>query len=376
MARRGWHITVCSAYPADDRVEVLDRAEDHRGVHIRRCGLRLHLKKSLAHRAASYASYLWGSFFRLLRAGRNDLLFGVTNPPFAAIVLAVLKSLTGRPFTYMFLDLHPEGLVALGDLRADAPLVKLWVSLNRWAYRKADAIAVLGRDMRPLLKTIYGIPDERVEYIPHWSAVEAGQPLPFERSPFVERLGLQGKFVVQYSGNMGIWHDMDTFVRAAARLRHRDDIRFLFIGGGIRRSGAEDLARALDASNIVWRPFVPLEQLDDSLACCHVSLVSLRAGLAGVAVPCKVYGILASGRAIIAQVPRDSEVAYTIDDHRCGILVEPGDVDGLVSAIERLAADRATTLEMGARAFAAYAARYTVRQAADAFEAFFSKARS
>ena len=94
--------------------------------------------------------------------------------------------------------------------------------------------------------------------------------------------------MVQYSGNMGLWHDIENFVLAAKRLEEKPHIQFVFIGGGRRRNQAELLASELGCANIQWHDFVKLEDLSESLAACHVSLISLRAGLEGVAVPCKL----------------------------------------------------------------------------------------
>ena len=112
---------------------------------------------------------------------------------------------------------------------------------------------------------------------------------------------------------------------------------------------------------------MPLEQLRESLSTCHVALISLREGFEGVAVPSKLYGILASGRAIIAHVPRESEVAYVVEEERCGLVVDPGDADGVRTAILDLAADPERVQEMGERAFEAYCTKYRQEQAIRAF---------
>ncbi|MBV9281465.1 MAG: glycosyltransferase, partial [Chloroflexi bacterium] len=109
------------------------------------------------------------------------------------------------------------------------------------------------------------------------------------------------------------------------------------------------------------------DQLGETLASCDLALISMRAGLEGVAVPSKLYGILASGRPILAQVPRESEVAYAVEEEQCGIVVDPGDVDGLVEAIRALAADTDLLSRMGANALSAYRSKYTIDRAAVSF---------
>ena len=108
--------------------------------------------------------------------------------------------------------------------------------------------------------------------------------------------------------------------------------------------------------------------MDDSLACCHAAIVSQRAGLEGVAVPSKLYGILASGRAVLAQVPDTSETARVVRERACGLVIRPGDAAALVAAIRRMRDDPVTTGQMGRLAAEASATQYTLAAAADKFE--------
>jgi len=168
---------------------------------------------------------------------------------------------------------------------------------------------------------------------------------------------------VQYSGNMGLWHDIDTIVRAADRLAGDDQVHFLMIGGGIRSGRAKRLAAELGLSNMTWIPFRAREALSDSLACCHVALISQRAGLVGSMVPCKLYGILESGRAVIAIVPPGSEVAQVVAEEACGRVVAPEDVEGIVSAIRDLQQDPRALRVMGLNGLDAARNRYSLAAA-------------
>lgn len=199
-------------------------------------------------------------------------------------------------------------------------------------------------------------------------------PLAIRESKFWQSWGLEDKFVVQYSGNMGLWHDMETFVHAAALLKSERDIQFIFIGGGMREGSAKAMAAELGCGNIVWKPFVALEELAHSLSACHVSLLSLKNHLKGVAVPCKFYGILASGRPVLALVPTHSEIDIAIREHQCGEVIKPGDAPRLAETILRLRDDAMRVKQLSANAFAAYEGYYTADQAEQAFERLLNSA--
>lgn len=374
VVKEGMEIEVLCGYPpmAQKEKNTIPAQENLNGIKIVRCGLPIRTKSNLWLRGLSYGAFLLHTGWKLLFSSAKTEIFAVTNPPFLAHLLYLIFLIKRNTYSYMFLDLHPEGLIALESLSSNTLLVRLWKKLNHLAYHKARKLAVLGRDMIPLLQENYQLAAEQFSYIPHWSGAAIPFPIPFTESTYAKKLNLQSKFVVQYSGNMGLWHDIDIFVRVAEELKAVTEIQFLFIGNGIRRTQAENLAKEKQLSNILWLDFVPQSELKQSLACCHVALISLREKLEGVAVPSKLYGILASGRAILAQVPQSSEIALVVEEEECGKVIPPQDVDALSQAIRELARSPKTALQMGENGFRAYQQKYTLQQATKNFLTFFS----
>jgi colanic acid biosynthesis glycosyl transferase WcaI len=353
-------ITVLCGFPSGIDKQAVDHYENFNGIDIYRCGITIDSKAGLLQRIISYEFYLIHAAWKLIFIKGKDIIIGVTNPPFLSILLMVVSMITGCGYYFIVHDVYPEGLVAVGKLREQSFITKSWRKLNRYSYQKAVKLIALGRDMKELLIQNYGIESKKIEYIPNWNITPTTLPIPFEKNDLAREWGIQKKFVVQYSGNMGLWHDIDTFILAAAQLQANSNIQFLFIGNGIRKQKAFQLAQELKITNIIWMDFVSKEQLSTSLTCAHVALISLNTGLEGIAVPSKLYGILGAGRAILAQVPAKSEIAYTINEEECGFVVSPGDVDGLVNRIRQLESDRDLTSTMGARSFQAYKSKYTI----------------
>lgn len=360
-------IRVYCGFPSQGNTR-LPRYEQKAGIHIHRIGPRLNLKRNMLFRLISYLGYSTGLLFHLWRSGPETTVLSTSNPPFNPWLCSSMKALRGFRYYHFSLDLFPEGLEALGNLKKRGLLAGLWRGLNRPAYRNADGMPVLGRDMATLLRETYNLSAEKTTYIPHWSPVDPNQQPPsFESSLYTKKLGLQNKFVVQYSGNMGVWHDMNILVRAAAALKKEKHIQFLFIGNGIRAGEAKQLALELGADNILWHDFVPIEDLAQSLACAHLSIVSLREGLTGIAVPCKYYGILLSGRAVLAQVPGDSEIALSIRESGCGYHITPGDLEELIETIRKAAADPSGVAKKGRKAYELGAGPYSLETAVQRF---------
>ncbi len=362
-----YKVIVISGFPAESKSK-LPAYEKVFGIDIYRCGMNIPLKKSYFHRAVAYLSFLLHASWKLLFLKNKDVVFGVTNPPFLLLFLSWVSRIGRFDFQYMLLDVYPEGLIRLGKIKEKSLAGRIWKYLNRRAYERAKDLIVLGRDMSLILKDDYQLGAETIHYIPHWSAAEISEPICFENNPLAKELEIENKFVVQYSGNMGVWHDINIFVRLADALRNEDEIHFLFIGDGIKRRDAEKISYSLETPNITWLGFQPQEYLPISLTCCHIALISQLSGLEGVAVPCKLYGVMASGRAIMAQVPAKSEVAMVVKEDNCGFHVNPGDLDGLIKAILYAKSNRDMVAEMGRNAFDAYQSKYTLSKAFENFK--------
>ena len=374
LARDGTHITALTGFPTKDDpslVSSLPRRDIKDGVEIVRCGWRLAGKQGLSTRALAYGSFLLHAGWHLVRHYRHARVVGGTDPPFTAAALWLLSGIGRFKYETILLDAYPDGLVALGTLQDRSFLVRAWRALNVRAYHGASAVIVIGRDMIDLLHDRYGVEQNRITYIPHWGPIEV-EVSESDRRQLLARLGIASKFVVQYSGNMGLWHDMDALVKVADHLRDDQRIHFLFIGKGRRRAGAESLAHQLGLTNITWLDFVPREELGATLAACDAAFISQRSGLEGIAVPSKLYGILATGRPVLAMVPTRSEVAWTVSEEGCGYVLDPGDSAGMAEAIQRLVESPDLVTEMGRRARAAYRQKYTLAHATSAFHRLWS----
>jgi glycosyltransferase involved in cell wall biosynthesis len=142
------------------------------------------------------------------------------------------------------------------------------------------------------------------------------------------------------------------------RLRDDDRIRFAFVGGGKRMDELERFAERKHLPNFLRLPYFPREQLSDALAMGDAHLVTLRDEMAGVAVPCKTYGIMAAGRPVLYVGPEDSDTARHIRSGGAGIVFGSRDGSALAATIAELAEDRARADSLGSAARAHFIAAH------------------
>ncbi len=368
LADRGFAVEALAGQPAyHDRGGKLARLLEKSGVRVRRVWSTRLDKNTAIGRILNTATFTLSAFSACLFRKRPALLVAVTNPPLLIWTAAAVGWVRRIPVILVIHDVYPQIAVELGRLRRDGWIARLWRAINRWSYRRAEAVVVLGRDMEEKIAGEIGGDRARIRRIPNWADPDLVAPRPRAGHPLLRKMGIGGnRFVVQYSGNIGRFHEIDTILDAA-RLLEGEDFLFLFIGDGARRP---DIEKAMQGPGSIVKhlPFQPKERLGEILTACDAGLVTLRGGLTGLAVPSKLYGILAAGRPVVAVVPGDSETARVVRESDCGWIVPPGDSQGLASLLRRLKDDPAGTERRGRRARDLFESRYTLRHAADAWE--------
>jgi glycosyltransferase involved in cell wall biosynthesis len=220
------------------------------------------------------------------------------------------------------MDLHPDAEVATGMLEEDRVPARLLHALNDAGYRNADFVVDLGTHMKRRIRQ-KEVPDDRLHTIPVWNKKEEIYPISHDDNPLRGDLGLAGTFVVMYSGNAGRAHRFEEVLAVMKRLDGHPDIEFVFVGEGPQKERIETFAETHDLSNFRYLPYFPREDLKYSLPMADVHLMTLREEMAGIAVPGKLYGIMAAGRPALMVGPEASESGETIRGYDAGHVVDP-----------------------------------------------------
>jgi colanic acid biosynthesis glycosyl transferase WcaI len=301
-------------------------------------------KRRLPLRLLNLGTYYMLAATAAFRREPPDVVIAETDPPLLGALGAMLKRRWGCRFVYNVRDLYPDIARVNGGVRSRA-LLEILERGNRMAYRWADRIVVLGDDMSRRIAA-KGVPPERIEVVPDW--VDCGRIRPLESNPLRREFG--DKFVVMYSGNIGLSQRLETVLEAADELRDDPRIVFVMVGEGARKRWLMERAGRLGLPNLLFLPYRPREQLAESLGAADLHLIPLSPGTAGCLVPSKIYGILAAARPFVAIMEEDAEIARLARDERIGFVSAPGDGAGLARAVLRAIAAPAELKRMGERA--------------------------
>ncbi len=349
----------------------LPRNETIAGVHVHRVARSLFGKAGNVGRAIDFVLFYVAATWRAFRVTRPDVVVCFTTPPLIALVGVLLQAARRCRYVYWIMDLYPDLAVTCGVLREGGLLTRLFDRISLLCIRRADRVVVLGRCMRDRVTGKHAddprVDPSRVIHIGVWSDQDEVRPIPRESNPYRDEWQLGGRFVVMYSGNFGIGHDFSTMLGAVERLRDDDRVLFAFVGDGKRKAEVERSVRDRKLTNVVIFGYQPRERLHASLSCADVHLVTLREGLEGCIVPCKLFGAMAAGRPTIFIGHPSSEIARVLVDHECGVTVREGDVDSLVAAIRGLLDDPSRATGLGERARAAMRDAYDRHHACEAW---------
>ncbi len=365
LAEKGIEVEVWAAHPSYTELKRQPRNLEYKGIKIHFLQSTNFSKNSLPGRILNILTFTLSAGLKMLFSRDNPPVWTHTTPPFLGILLSFICYVKKRKFVFILLDIFPEGLARLKKVSKRNPFIHLWHWLFIKSLIKSEKIIVIGRDMNQLIGAICKECQNKTEYIPLWQDDNLIFPIEFQENKFITDNGLNNKFVVQYSGNMGLWNELKTIGRAVKK--NIENVEFIIVGGGLRKKELIDEFSVEDQQNVMILPFQPNENFNNILSASHVHLVTLMENLEGIAVPSKIYGILASGRPVIAMVPEYSEIAYIVKEENCGFVIDPDDLDGLINAIYMLKSDETFMKQLGLNSRRAFEKKYTVRIIAERY---------
>jgi glycosyltransferase involved in cell wall biosynthesis len=339
LTKHGIGIKVITGQPTQNvetKGEIL-RRETYCGIDIWRVNyLRLNKQKRLG-RIIGYLSFFLAVIWKIPSVGKFDDVLIVSNPPILPLVGHCLKKIKKIQFTYLLHDLYPDVAILMGATLKNSLFSRIMNWVQGKVFLSTDNIVVLGRDAKLLLEE-KGVSPEKIKVITNWADKEI-----IDRRTgidLVETLGFKNRFVIMYTGNLGLFYDFHTIIHVMEKLKDIQNLLLVFIGEGGNKEPMQQLVKEKGLNNIKFFPFQPKENYGDLLNVADILLVTLAKGLEGISVPSKTYGYLAAGKPILAVVPKESEIGLLVVEDSCGLRVDPKNIDELEDAIRRLYFDK------------------------------------
>ncbi|AFH65301.1 glycosyltransferase family 4 protein [Paenibacillus caseinilyticus] len=349
-------ITVIAAQPgyAGQKSEVAERfATDYlENIRIVRIKLPVLDKSSKWSRLRYITSYFFLATWAMLMEKKTDIVYTISSPPILGGLIGTIgKVLKRTKHVYNIQDFNPEQAEAVSFTKMKW-MYSLARGLDNLNCKLADHIITVGRDMQETLAKRFGyrgVPDNSV--INNWTEENEIVPLTKDHPQvraFLEENGLTDRFIVMYSGNLGLYYDLENIITVTKHFADDERVAFVFIGEGAVKGRMQQFVKEQGLKNVLFLPYQPKDYIRYSLNAADVHLVVNQKGIKGVSVPSKIYGVMASGKPILGVLENGSEAHRLIMESESGYVVEPQDYRGITACIEAMAAtDSAELRRMG-----------------------------
>lgn len=364
LVQQGIEITVLTALPSYPRGRIYEgysgwlQHEYLDGVRVIRTAIYPTQSARLLPRLLSYFSFIFSSLLvGIWQIKEADFVLTESPPLFLGIAGFVLSGWLKARWIFNVSDLWPESVVELGLIGRDSLSYKMGSVLESFFYNKACVITCQSRTILENIQARF--PGTHTYHLPNGVDTEFFQghddQLPAEY------------FQIIYAGLHGLAQGLDQILLAAQKLQLTEDIGFTFIGDGPEKQKLMQLSKDLGLKNTRFLDPISKKQIPEFLQNAQAIIVPLKIQLTG-AVPSKLYEAMAMGKPVI--LIAESEAAKIVSDAKCGMVVHPGDINGLVSAIRYLKDHPTESRQMGERGRSAAIRNHDRKRITDNFARF------
>jgi glycosyltransferase involved in cell wall biosynthesis len=315
------------------------------GIRIRSVRVPYSNYMGYGKRMLSFATFVLGATWLAATAGRHDVVFATSTPLTVGVPGWIAAALHRTPFVFEVRDLWPEAAIQMGALKRSGLIARFSKTLERFLYRRAVHVVALSPGMAEGV-VAEGIDPERVHVVPNSSDLDLFTP--GDKDPeLVERLGIDGRFVIGYAGAIGPSNALEDNVPHAARVlsaRGRDDIAFVIVGDGKSLPLLKERCRGLE--NVILVGPMPKAEIPRFTRTADALMVLFAdKPILATNSPNKFFDGLAAGRPLL--VNSDGWTRDLVQDNECGLYFEAGNGNALAEAVQRLADDTPLRLRMG-----------------------------
>jgi len=327
--------------------------EEYGGVKVIRVKVPEVNKLSKKSRLLHILAYFFRSIAATFRTPRVDYVMAGSQPPILGGLLGVagkwINLLRGKraKLLYNIQDYNPEQTMVIGYSRQRI-LLKMMMILDKFSCMMADKVIVVGRDMLDTMQKRFTLRSGKISqrmpktvFINNWMDERAVYPLEASDpgvAAFREKYGLTGKRVIMYSGNIGLYYDLNQLMKVIERFKEDERIVFPFVGDGAKKGEIQAYAEAHNLKNVVFIPYQAKEELIFSLNAADIHWVINAKGIKGISCPSKLYGVLAVAKPVLAVLEEGTEARNVVEKTRCGMAASPGEYDEIARIIEWAAA--------------------------------------
>ncbi|OCT10708.1 glycosyltransferase WbuB [Paenibacillus pectinilyticus] len=338
-----FEITVVAAIPEGAEADASGKRfiyDDLENIEIVRIKLPKLDKSNKLSRLKYITAYFLFAIVALLKQRKTDVIYTISTPPvLGGLIGTIGKFLKGSKHIYNIQDFNPEQAEAVKYTK-NKVIFGIARFIDNLSCKFADHVITVGTDMQETLahrfaKNSNSIPSNSV--INNWTDEQDIVPLDKDHprvKEFLLKYGLLNKLIIMYSGNLGLYYDLENIIKLVKHFKDNSDVAFVFIGDGAVK---KDMIRYSDENSLTnthFLEFQPKDSIKYSLNAADIHWVVNQKGIKGVSVPSKIYGVMAAGKPVLGVLESGSEAHRLIVNSECGFVLEPEDYNGITLQLE------------------------------------------
>ncbi len=350
--------------------------EKYKNINLIRVRVPNFNKQNKLSRVKNIIAYFINSVIATFKIGNQDIIFSISQPPILGGLLgAIGKRIKRAKFIYNIQDFNPEQSEAIGYAK-NKLIVTVARAIDNFNCKESDNVVVVGRDMKETLQKRFkgkNVPKNVV--INNWIDEKLIYPLDKNHPrvlEFKKKYGLGNKFIFMYSGNIGLYYDLENIIKVIGKFKDKDDIVFAFVGEGTMKKTLVEYVEENELQNVKFIPYQKKEDLIYSLNAADVHIVANADGIKGISVPSKVYGVMAVRKTVLGILEEGSEARLLLEEYKCSICCLPKDYSSLQSIILRIIEDKEHFLNIGLDSSYPLSALYSKSKSVDKYRKLIS----
>lgn len=323
------------------------------GIKVLRIRVPEFNKANKMSRIKNIVSYFFGAMLATFKVGKQDYVLSISQPPILGGLIGIWgKWMKHAKYIYNIQDFNPEQVLAV-NYSTNKLLTGLMMWLDKFSCMHSNLVITVGRDLVETMNVRFkGRNVPKTVLINNWIDENEIYPLPEDNEKviaFKKQYGLENKFVIMYSGNIGLYYDLENLIKVMKQFRKgytlngvyekgpktKDgrEVVFAFVGGGSLLNMLVTYCKKHHFENMLFIPYQDKADLIYSLNAGDVHWCVNAKGIKGVSCPSKAYGIMAVGKAMIGVLEEGTEVRRLIEDCNCGKCCDPGDYERVADII-------------------------------------------
>ena len=256
-----------------------------------------------------------------------DLLLYSTPPITFYKVINFIKN-RDNAFTYLLLkDIFPQNAVDMKLIKAGSILHKIFVKKEKKLYQISDAIGCMSQaNVDFILKYNEELKGEKVHINPNTIQPHFIDYSHEEKNAIKSKYNLPlDKKILIYGGNLGKPQGLEFLLETIEKI-NLEEVFYLIVGNGTEYNKIEKWFLAHKPINAKLIQSIPKTEYDLLLGACDIGLIFLNKNFTIPNFPSRLLSYLEMKMPVIAATDNNSDIGKVIQDAKCGISVETGNL--------------------------------------------------